>query len=216
MQGTILNRISTGIPVLDNAVRGGVPSPSEILLFGDIGTGKSVICQQFLYKQSKVGYKTVYFSIDNPPENVISNMDCFGWYDRSNENIEICDLFTGDKEICLKDYIEILKQRIMKNDCFIIDSFSTITMNFGEEKAYKLFQIIHGWVRNIKGIGIINAVRKAHSPGFETAIKQISANVVEIETRKDGKFLKVVKTARTSHLSREFQVEVGNNGIKLI
>jgi len=70
-----VKKASLGIEELDRLLSGGIPEPSSLLILGDVGTGKSVLCQQFAYSQAKVGYKVVYFCIDNPPDEVKHNIE---------------------------------------------------------------------------------------------------------------------------------------------
>ena len=59
-----------GIKELDEILNGGLPIPSTLLILGDVGTGKSVLCQQFIYAQAKEGFKCTYFCIDQSPFDV--------------------------------------------------------------------------------------------------------------------------------------------------
>ena len=44
-----LERISTGTPGLDSLIEGGIPKGSTILVAGNSGTGKTILCSQFIY-----------------------------------------------------------------------------------------------------------------------------------------------------------------------
>ena len=45
----VLERISTGTPGLDSLIEGGIPKGSTVLIAGNSGTGKTILCSQFLY-----------------------------------------------------------------------------------------------------------------------------------------------------------------------
>ena len=48
-----INRIPAGIPGLDEAIEGGFPSPSVLLLVGEPGTGKTTFAMQSLFHGAK-------------------------------------------------------------------------------------------------------------------------------------------------------------------
>jgi KaiC/GvpD/RAD55 family RecA-like ATPase len=224
-----MKRTSIGIDKLDEILKGGIPIPSALLLLGDVGTGKSVICQQFIYKQAKMGFKSSYFCIDHSPDDVRENMKSFGWDTSDFEEkdlISFVDLFIGREEKSMEKYyanpedfrdlISTIKTVALQSERFVVDSISSIAFLHGEKKAYDLIQRIHGWVWVIRGIGVVNAVRGMHSQAFEVALQQALGNVIVLEMRKDGKYLHVAKTTRTSHLTGEFGVEIDEKGIRLL
>ncbi|AEA47755.1 RAD55 family ATPase [Archaeoglobus veneficus] len=217
-QSTEVTRAPTGIDRLDEVLRGGIPVPSLVLLLGDVGTGKSVICQQFLYKQAQMGLYSVYLCIDHPPEEVRENMRSLGWNTEKLEEeglLKFIDLFLGrgyDYEyIC-----STLEKYIKESNRFVVDSISSIAFIYGEKLAYDLIQKIQGWNREGRGVGIINAVRGMHSQSFEVALQQACSNVILLEMKENGRFLRVVKTTRTSHMTEEFGVEIDEAGIRLL
>ena len=45
----MLERISTGVPGLDPLIEGGIPKGSTVMIAGRSGSGKTILCAQFLY-----------------------------------------------------------------------------------------------------------------------------------------------------------------------
>jgi len=215
---SVNSRAPTGIDRLDEILKGGIPVPSLVLLIGDVGTGKSVICQQFLYKQALMGYDSVYFCIDHPPEDVKENMASLGWNIEDLEEdglISFVDLFLG-REYDFEYVCSTLEKHIKDTERFVVDSISSIAFIYGEKLAYELLQRIQAWNRDSRGVGLINAVRGMHSSSFEVALQQACSNVIVLEMRSSGRFLRVIKTTRTSHMTEEFGVEIDEAGIRLL
>jgi KaiC/GvpD/RAD55 family RecA-like ATPase len=208
-------KASTGIVTLDEALKGGVPVPSDVLLLGDAGTGKSVFCQQFLSKQVNEEFVSTYFCVDHPPEDIKENMFSLGLNNHTG-NLRFSDVFLGGKELSFDELMGIIKEGIMDSQRFVIDSISSIALHYGEKKAYNLIQKVHGWTRKINGVGIVNAVRGMHTSRFEIGLQQALRIVIILEMRKDGNFLRIIKTFRTSHIDRELGIRIDENGIKLI
>jgi circadian clock protein KaiC len=45
----MLERISTGVPGLDSLIEGGIPKGSTVMIAGKSGSGKTILCAQFIY-----------------------------------------------------------------------------------------------------------------------------------------------------------------------
>ena len=227
----MISRASMGIKELDEILGGGLPIPSALLILGDVGTGKSVLCQQFIYAQAKKGFKCTYFCIDHSPFDVRMNMISLGWDPTELEEkglIKFVDLFIGRDEPSDEKYqgntrdfdelVATIKKFFMQNQRFVIDSISSIAFLHGEKKAYDLIQKIHGWILKTKGVGIVNAVRGMHSKPFEIAIQQALGNAIILEKDKEegSTYLWVAKTTRTSHKKGKFGLEIDESGVRIL
>lgn len=72
-------RIATGIPRLDSMLGGrGFFRGSSILLSGTSGTGKSIISSNFAHAAGRRGERTLYFSFEESPNQIIRNMHSIG------------------------------------------------------------------------------------------------------------------------------------------
>jgi len=73
-------KTATGISGLDELVGGGFPEGRVILIIGGPGTGKTILCSQFLhqgiYENQENG---VFVSLDESKDNFYSEMQQFGW-----------------------------------------------------------------------------------------------------------------------------------------
>jgi circadian clock protein KaiC len=76
----LANKVDTGVPGLDELVDGGLPSERVVLVIGGPGTGKTILCSQFLYKGIyEKGENGVFVSLDESKEHFYSEMKQFGW-----------------------------------------------------------------------------------------------------------------------------------------
>ncbi|MHB1417608.1 MAG: ATPase domain-containing protein [Chloroflexota bacterium] len=72
--------VPTGVPGLDELLRGGIPAGSPLLVSGQAGTGKTTLGMQYLYHGAlDYGEKGVYFSYEEAPEQILRNASRFGW-----------------------------------------------------------------------------------------------------------------------------------------
>ena len=82
-------RVATGIPGLDELVGGGFPEGRVILVIGGPGTGKTLMCGQFLYKGMYENDESgVFVSLDESKDHFYSEMQQFGWDFRKAEEEE--------------------------------------------------------------------------------------------------------------------------------
>jgi KaiC/GvpD/RAD55 family RecA-like ATPase len=73
-------KVSTGISGLDELVGGGFPEGRVILVIGGPGTGKTIMCGQFLYKGIYENQENgILVSLDESKDHFYSEMQKFGW-----------------------------------------------------------------------------------------------------------------------------------------
>jgi len=216
----MIKKVSLGIEELDRLLGGGIPEPSTLLIIGDVGTGKSVLCQQFAYFQAKSHYNVVYFCIDNPPKEVRSNMETF-WDLEDLVGLTFVDVHSEEPEmrwINVYNYEDLLSgiRRYFKGRRFVFDSISTLAMIHGERKVYDLVRKIQSWTLKSESISVISAVRGMHSRRFEIAIKQVLNNVMLLEKEGEEVFVSVEKTMKTHRVKGKFGLEIDERGIRIV
>ena len=75
-----MNTVETGIPGLNDLVSGGFPEGRVILLVGGPGSGKTILCSQFLYKGiSDLEEGAIFVSLDEGKDHYLVEMQNFGW-----------------------------------------------------------------------------------------------------------------------------------------
>jgi circadian clock protein KaiC len=66
----IIDWVDIGVVGLDEFIPG-LPKGDAILVRGEPGTGKTIVCLQFLYKGAKNGEKCLYITTEETPESVM-------------------------------------------------------------------------------------------------------------------------------------------------
>ena len=75
-----MERVKTGIQVLDKALMGGIPKNNIVLVSGGAGTGKSTLCLQYLYNGAKLfGEKGIYFTTEQNAKELKKQAASYGW-----------------------------------------------------------------------------------------------------------------------------------------
>ena len=129
---TVIERIKSGIPGLDELISGGIPKYSTILLSGTPGSGKTIFSLQFLVNGALKGEKGVYISLEEDVERLKDYMQkLFGWpleeLEKQNKLILVkSDIYEFDR---FKRLIETNVEKI-KAQRVVIDPITVISLFF--------------------------------------------------------------------------------------
>ena len=74
-----VQRARTNIKSIDDALEGGLPRSSTILLCGPTNIQKGLIGAQILFERLKAGDTGLFISTENTPQSLKSNWNDFGW-----------------------------------------------------------------------------------------------------------------------------------------
>ncbi|HIH09459.1 MAG TPA: AAA family ATPase [Candidatus Diapherotrites archaeon] len=75
-----MNRVPSGVKGLDELVEGGFPEGRSILVTGGCGTGKTILCTQYIFNGAeKYNEPGIYVTLDERPELIRQDMLRFGW-----------------------------------------------------------------------------------------------------------------------------------------
>lgn len=113
------NRITTGIPKLDDLLTGGLPKKSITLVSGTPGSGKTILCYHYLWEGLKNGENCLYLTSDERKENIIKQawelgFDFKQWVDQGKLNFMYIDLDKStihkemDQEITSGNYTRVV------------------------------------------------------------------------------------------------------------
>jgi len=72
-------KVSSGIPGLDDLIEGGFYPKSTIVLLGSSGTGKSTFAVQFLMEGIEQGEQALYVTLEEPPEQIMHEANLMGF-----------------------------------------------------------------------------------------------------------------------------------------
>lgn len=72
-------RVTTGIPGLDENIEGGFVKGSAILVTGGTGTGKTTFCSQYLWEGLKKGEPGVYITLEEDPDDIKEDVKRYGF-----------------------------------------------------------------------------------------------------------------------------------------
>jgi len=72
--GDSMKKVKTGIKGLDEMLEGGIPEKHHVLVCGGPGTGKTILCMEYLYRGAEMGEKGLFITLEENPDRIIENM----------------------------------------------------------------------------------------------------------------------------------------------
>ncbi len=156
-----IDRVETGLPGLDELLKGGIPEGNVVLVSGESGAGKTTFCSQFLWKGLQEGENCMFVSFEEPSSQIKKEAKLFGWdFEKYEEqvNFKTKDPFEKEDEELFWFRNELERKDI---DRLAIDSTSILTLY--HEDPYEIRKAIYEMIKTIKETGT-TAVITAESP----------------------------------------------------
>lgn len=122
-----MERARTGIHGLDSLVGGGIPEGSSVLVAGPCGTGKTILCLQFLYNGAAIGESGIYVTFEESKEKTLRQCQQFGWDLAALEKSGLLDIYVvteDDMDTVLSNIRERAKKISAKR--LVLDSLTTM------------------------------------------------------------------------------------------
>jgi KaiC/GvpD/RAD55 family RecA-like ATPase len=145
------NRLSSGLPGLDTMLDGGFNKGRVILILGEPGTGKTIVCSQYLhYGASEKGEKTMFIGMNEPKSRFMKEMAELGmdfmklenegkfrYIDATEvrkipEQAKVGRIAVGGRELGLVNLLETIQDALSKFEParVAVDSMSDLVFRF--------------------------------------------------------------------------------------
>jgi len=159
------SRVKSGIPGLDPLLDGGFPAGKVVLILGEPGTGKTILCSQYLHwGASQTDEKGVYVGMNEPKPRFMAEMNDLGmdfarlekdhrfaYVDatevrRIPEQAKVGRIPVGGRELGLVNLIDLVQEGIDKLSPrrVVVDSISDLVFRFPniEERRPAVLDIV--------------------------------------------------------------------------
>ncbi len=214
-------RIPTGIPGLDEMTGGGLPFPSLTLVAGDIGSGKTTFCMQFLCKGAELNEPGLYFTIiGGPPEWLFKFISTYEFVEEKYFGNEIKHIDLGksiDESSKAEDVLGVIHAEILRfhPKRVVIDSISALEDILKDD--YKRFLL--KLARTIKDFRVAALVMGEAVPGvpYPVNIANLADAVIVLHNTEVDlvrrRSIEILKMRGTSHPSGKHAIDITTNGL---
>ena len=218
-----IERVSTGIPVLDGLIEGGIPRGFTVLVAGNPGTGKTILTSHFLYDGLLKGESALYVSFSESKTQFYENLRRFGMsfqdYERENK-FAYLDFASITKDGITDALEEVLNVgRNIDARRVVIDSFSAILLAFENTNEARIaLHVVLGKMLRAEGItNMLITEVPIGSNSIGSGMEEFVADgIIQLEHGKTNAIpstVKVIKMRATS-IDREAHVSViGKKGM---
>lgn len=225
-----IERISTGIPGLDELIEGGFVKGSTTLITGGTGTGKTTFCGQFLWEGLNKGEPGVYITLEEDIEDIKEDLKRFGF------NFEIFEK-SGTFKMIYQNPFEISDISSTVLDAInsvnakrvVIDPISLIGLYIKDPAAMRkrFFEMI----RLLKKTGVTSLItseildneigeRGGGSLSRDGVSEFVTDGVIVLNLFGVGggitRSILIRKMRRTKHGTDVYPIEITNKGIAII
>ena len=216
-----VERIKSGIPGLDSLIGGGFIKGSSILVTGSTGTGKTILCCQFIHEGLKNGEKCMYITFEELPEEIKKDALSFGWdlekYEKSGKLILTHKDPFQTTDITTRLQNEIIQSNITR---VVIDSISLLGLYFKDphEIRRELYKLICA-LKSTNVTAVMTAETRedidfAPRFGVEEYVADASIILFFSGIGESGfRSIQVRKMRNTKHSTNTHPFEITKNGI---
>jgi len=239
------SRANTGINGLDELLNGGFPSGSITLVSGTPGTGKTIVCFQYIEAGIKNGENCLYLTSDEPVPNLLNDSRKLGFDFQSaidNEQLKFMYLDI-DRHNIHKEMEEEINTG--KYDRVVLDSLSPVTetpiwmVNNGNEVIpssnsmttttlpIDSIQATRIHLRRLIGILKKDKCTSMVTTEIPEGSRDLSRDsiseflvdgilVLDLDTTMDRRKLTIRKMRGTKHTLKPHEIGIGEQGISLL
>ena len=147
-------RTITGIPGLDDVLNGGFPLGRVLLVLGEPGAGKTILCSQFLANGiEKFGENGLFVSLEEGKDHYLREMNAFGWdFERAEKqgafsfidaspirsiqgDVRVGKLTIGRQDFSLVSLLEIIRSsaKAISAKRLVVDPMSLLMFQYSDE-----------------------------------------------------------------------------------
>ncbi len=207
-------RVPTGVEGLDQALGGGIPRGSVVLISGPSGSGKTVLAMKFAIEGANRGEKVLYVSFEEPASQLEGTARSLGLKGREGLEISVLNpsFYTpGSLYYSLKKLVEERgAERV------VVDGLSALERSYGRRESIRLVERLALYCK--ERCSTLLFTSPADLMGGETSGAETIADVLIalwFDTRGESveRRVAVLKVRGNPHGARKMRLELSREGV---
>ncbi|MFH1054323.1 MAG: ATPase domain-containing protein [Candidatus Woesearchaeota archaeon] len=219
------DRVQTGIEGLDKIMHGGFERNSVNIIGGGAGSGKSILCMQFLMNGiKKYNEPGIYITFEEDKKKMLKHMEQFGWdleKLESENKLAVIEYTPEQVGKLLEEGGGVIDNMIEKMGAkrIVIDSLTAFTMLHKDELAkiqasLALFRLMQKWACT----ALLTAESDPDPEKHKSTIMEFEVDGVILlyyirkgDTRERA--LEILKLRGLAHSTKIFPMKITDNGV---
>lgn len=242
--GDKIERIKTGVEGLDELILGGIPKGTITLVSGPPGSGKTILCCQFLYKGIEEGEKCLFLTLDKKVEGLLTQSRELGInfqpaiekgqikFRFLNINKKLVyetmvnEIISGEYDRVVLDSITPLSEMpIYINDLKLAKDINIIDPEeFSSEENYPIRRLHLHYIMNALDTAKCTSIVTSELTSGSTNLSRDGFSefladgviIMSLDPTMDRRKLSIVKMRSTRHTLKPQDITIGIGGIKII
>jgi len=218
-------KLATGIPGFDEILKGGINENSSVLITGAPGTGKSVLCLQYIYEGAKRGEGGVYITSEEDVTSLRKNAKSLDMdlekYEKEGKIYIVQQSISNKKLISIATPVDIIKKDNIKRvvmDSLTLFEYTHVAGDYDYRKEVVEFLKLMKEFKVTLLATSEKSVTNLNIFKYDTEDFLFNGLVVMSKVRKASIFercLYVAKMRGQDHLMDIFPFTIGLGGIKI-
>jgi circadian clock protein KaiC len=216
--------VSTGISSLDHLLRGGIPARQTVVVTGEPGTGKTVLCSQIAFAFAKQGRRVVVATVASEShDKLLEELGGFTFFEREQvgDNLFVLSIYPWLKKGA-KDAKDLLLKtmRERKADLLFVDGLRSLRDLWQNEAQLRdfLYEISVG-IAQLGAVALLTteyAIEKLMEYPEATTVDGIIALSTRLVNGHVVRRARVVKLRGRHHLQGEHVLHITDGGIEVV
>jgi circadian clock protein KaiC len=217
-------RISSGLPRLDNMLNGGYHRGSNILISGAPGTAKSTVSGLFAAAACKRGERTLYVSFDEGAEQIVRNLRSVNIQLAPHLKSGVLKMHsTRTRGPNVEDQFDRLRAKVREHDprCLVIDPLSALSTKLSHLASADAAQQFLDFLKG-EGITVVNtslmdglSTNEATATGISTIADTWIHLSYVVQDGERNRALTIVKSRGTGHSNQVRELTLSDEGVSL-
>ncbi|MDD5171742.1 MAG: ATPase domain-containing protein [Candidatus ainarchaeum sp.] len=214
------------MPELDSVMGGGFPSESVVLLAGSSGSGKTLLCFQWLFEGVKNGENGIYISITEPLFKSLKNLETMRFYDREvieSEKVKLIDIrdIYGEQQLDYEKFLHFIEKQIAETNAkrLCIDSITAFSYNLGDKAAIRSFIFDLGKLLGTLGCTTVLTSEVTESKkfsvyGVEEFISDVIIRLDQLRMKGEiERIMQIIKVRGRAYKAGDLYFKIADDGI---